>query len=804
MFLRVGKAHWLRAWGLFVCAASLLLTLPASARTRIVHVGVNKGLNFVDSVSGSSLTSINLGDTVQWVWDSGPHGPVSGTCTASGGYGNSGTCTPDGNFSTAAHYVPYAFSHTFNKSGSYPYYCVVHMGAMLGTIVVSNTPSPDYALSVSNPEQTVFPGQSASFTGNIAALYGYASTVTLSCQGAGAPASCTPNPASATPSAAGTPFTVTAVANAIQDYSFSIQALGADSDATLHAQPVILHMVDFALGAPSVQTLTVAPGAASASANLLVTVMGNFSGAVTLSCNGLPAGASCNFSPSAMVNPTATTPVLASVSVAAAANTAVVNTPFTVVASTPGAPAPKSQPMTLQVFDFTLGAPGHATVPVASTDASLLDTFTLLSENGFAGSVTLSCAGLPAGAACNFTNNPVPLSANGSVLASYNVSTSSTPPGDYVYSIVANAPGILSKSQSVTLSVKDFAVAISKTSLGAFPNQNVLLPGTVQGLYGYSGVVAVSCEDAGSGLPANCAGAGNLAPGSSFNVTAQAGAATVGTTFNVLGTGPDPGNNTTIAHRQPVTLQVFDFALTQLPPTANVVQGNASAPIAFQISALGAYAGSIQLSCSGSPAVCSFFPAVIAPRAGAQVSVTLVMQAPPGSAANVPFAVTITATSAGSGAPAEISHSAPIALTVNAGNGSADLAVALQRAPSQNPGVVQVGETLHYTAQVSNQTAASNVNATLLLAFSAPVNFGTLPGVCGTVTNLSVSCAFSSANGTPTTLQIPVTAPFARSLSASAFVSSAAANGNAINVVADTTQIRLRPFTRAGIGVKLP
>jgi len=68
--------------------AGLLSVTAARGATRTVNVGQGGGLNFVDTVSLTSTTTINVGDTVHWVWISGFHSTTSGTC--------SGICTADG------------------------------------------------------------------------------------------------------------------------------------------------------------------------------------------------------------------------------------------------------------------------------------------------------------------------------------------------------------------------------------------------------------------------------------------------------------------------------------------------------------------------------------------------------------------------------------------------------------------------------------------------------------------------------------------------------------------------------------
>jgi len=71
--------------------------------------------------------------------------------------------------------------------------------------------------------------------------------------------------------------------------------------------------------------------------------------------------------------------------------------------------------------------------------------------------------------------------------------------------------------------------------------------------------------------------------------------------------------------------------------------------------------------------------------------------------------------------------------------------------------------------------------------------------------NQAVNCNFNSANGTPTSFDIPITVGFARRVTAQAFVSSdAAETGPANNQATATVQVRPRPFSRNGLPVIIP
>jgi plastocyanin len=55
---------------------------------------------------------VNVGDTVEWIWDEGNH-----SSTADDNSWDSGVLNQGANY-----------SHTFTTAGNFPYYCVVHGG----------------------------------------------------------------------------------------------------------------------------------------------------------------------------------------------------------------------------------------------------------------------------------------------------------------------------------------------------------------------------------------------------------------------------------------------------------------------------------------------------------------------------------------------------------------------------------------------------------------------------------------------------------------------------------------------------
>lgn len=103
------------------------MTPVPSGQMATVQVGPGGGMSFVDQTSGTSTTTIHVGDTVQWVWVSGIHSTTSGTCA--------GACTSDGRWNSGTG-SGMTFSHTFTQAGSFPYFCIVHQSLMQGMVVV--------------------------------------------------------------------------------------------------------------------------------------------------------------------------------------------------------------------------------------------------------------------------------------------------------------------------------------------------------------------------------------------------------------------------------------------------------------------------------------------------------------------------------------------------------------------------------------------------------------------------------------------------------------------------------------------
>jgi plastocyanin len=85
------------------------------------------------SVTYSGVVNIKVGETVEWVWDSDDHTVTSGEDGTPDGL----FCSPDDTDCATAPLsdTGATYRHTFNTSGTFPYYCRVHDG-MTSTVNV--------------------------------------------------------------------------------------------------------------------------------------------------------------------------------------------------------------------------------------------------------------------------------------------------------------------------------------------------------------------------------------------------------------------------------------------------------------------------------------------------------------------------------------------------------------------------------------------------------------------------------------------------------------------------------------------
>jgi hypothetical protein len=283
---------------------------------------------------------------------------------------------------------------------------------------------------------------------------------------------------------------------------------------------------DFAV-AVTPSSVTVNPGN-TASYTVNVTKLGSFAGTVTLTAEGLPAGATATFTP----NPADTSSSLAVTTTGVAPG----SYPFTIRGTQTAGTLTHTTSATLVVAtpDYSLSAsPATRSVVVGN---STTYTVTVTPIAGFTGTVNLAASGLPAGASASF--NPASTTGGNSTLTV--TTTTATTTGTYTVTIAGTSTGGPSHSTTVGLTVQaaapDFNLSASPTTRTINRGTSTTYAVTVNRLNGFSPTVSLSV----TGLPSRTSASfsPNPATGSSTLTVTTNRRTSVGTyTLTVTATG---------------------------------------------------------------------------------------------------------------------------------------------------------------------------------------------------------------------------------------------------------------------------
>lgn len=464
------------------CVLLLLFCLLIGSNHIIAN---NETITNVGSTAWSKPdVSIMIGESVTWNWTGGH------TATSSAG----ATCTTGGsnpwNFTTSGQ------TKTFNTTGDYNYKCSIHCPNMMGIVRVQ-----DFTVSCNSNTVNAAPGGSGNSTCTVGSVNGFTNAVTLAANGL--PAGVTPVFASnpVPPPSNGTidslltlnvgvgvvsgsyPFTVTGTFN---------NATG-DHVQTFNMTLNVFSGPDFIINcAPS--GLSTIPGGSDTSV-CTISSFGGFSNTVDLDCTGLPAGATCGFS----VNP-ATPPSDSSTTSDLTVNVgpavAPGNYPFQVTGS--GTPGTRSFNATLNVQDFSISSsPASVIAPPGGSAGS---TTTVTSLSGFNAAVDLGCAGLPAGAICDFVPPAVTPDPGSSITSALTVNVGgAVAESSYPFQITGTF-GTLIRQFDMSLDVttaQEFGVSCTPSSLQGTRGNSAQSTCTLTSINSFNNPVTLSC----TGLP---------------------------------------------------------------------------------------------------------------------------------------------------------------------------------------------------------------------------------------------------------------------------------------------------------------
>jgi plastocyanin len=115
-------------------------------------------VNIVNFAFNPDPVTINVGDTIHWVWQASNHSTTSVK-------GDPET------WDSGVHNTGFTFDHTFNTSGTYPYYCSIHgfdngdgtAGGMSGTIIVNSSSATLTSIAVTPANPSVPKGETEQF-----------------------------------------------------------------------------------------------------------------------------------------------------------------------------------------------------------------------------------------------------------------------------------------------------------------------------------------------------------------------------------------------------------------------------------------------------------------------------------------------------------------------------------------------------------------------------------------------------------------------------------------------------------------
>lgn len=368
--------------------------------------------------------------------------------------------------------------------------------------------SPDFSFTLPPTPQTAFPGVTANFTGTVQALYGLTAPISISCIDA-APQTCIGQTLPANPKP--TNFTIQASDPTPGKHIFTLQAQSPGTSSVYYL-PATLDVVDFSLGTPSPATIAIANGG-SGTVSTQLYPLGPFSGQVSLSCAGLPLDATCIFTPSSPVTVSPGGAIGVTVTISLAAQTVLGNSVFSIVANTLGAPAPRSINVDLTVQanpDFFLKA--NPTTLRALVGGQASGTVGVFAQDGYTGTIGLSCAVTPPGPACSLGTSSVS-SLPGSV--GLTVSSNGAPHGLYQIRISAN-DGNRAHTVDVPLRLVDYS-AVPPATMLAYPSVVNRVNFQVSPLNGYRGVIRASCDASAFGAGAQCSVSPDTVDFSVFN-----------------------------------------------------------------------------------------------------------------------------------------------------------------------------------------------------------------------------------------------------------------------------------------------
>lgn len=297
--------------------------------------------------------------------------------------------------------------------------------------------------------------------------------------------------------------------------------------------------------------------------------------------------------------------------------------------------------------DFSIFANGTSVEQGATGTTSV----TVLPVNNFAGTVSLTASGLPAGITAVFS--PASITGSGTSTLTFTAAPDATVPAAPVPITVTGTSGAITETATFNLTVitrPDFTISVTPTSLTLPPGTNPTVRVTVTSVGGFNGSISLSASGLPTGVQANFSPSSVNGSGTvTVNFTAQTGTPAGTTNISLNGVSGTLSHSATLALTIP---GAADFSLSAAPATLSVARG-ASGTSTITVTPTGGFTGAVTLSASGLPTgVTASF--ATNPTTGTSVLTLTASATATTGAANV----LVTGTSGA------LSHSTTIALTV--------------------------------------------------------------------------------------------------------------------------------------------
>ncbi|PYU24036.1 MAG: hypothetical protein DMG30_09915 [Acidobacteria bacterium] len=378
-------------------------------------------------------------------------------------------------------------------------------------------PPPNFTMTLNTPSQTATSG-TATYMVTLTAQNGLNQAVTITCPN-GLPAGAGCFSSQVVPSASGTSAAVNVViVGTVPAGTYPFTITGTAGSVTHSVQATLMvgsgTTPDFSvsLTSPSVSSLQ----GQTASYAVNIASSNGFNQSVSITCAGLPSGATCASSPGSVMAPGSAT-----VTVAVPGTLAPGTYAFTITGTSGSTNHSQSAMLVVGTINATVGPGTSATIAVGS---SANFTVSLTSTNGSAGPVNLSCGGVPSGLNCMFSPSQVNVSPSSTATTTMTVTVTAKPVAASVYGSPEAWPNL--STWSIVFST---VFLITLTLLFAYRRNGALPAGMIRGLAVLVLIVVlgaglISCGGATSG---GSGGGGVNSVATQFMLQGQSGTATI-------------------------------------------------------------------------------------------------------------------------------------------------------------------------------------------------------------------------------------------------------------------------------------